>query len=151
MIKIFILLAISTVSSLVLNKCLSLKSKIIMLREIKKGDSVGYGRTFVADRDSLIAMLPIGYADGLPRSLSCGGNYVLINGKRAPFAGRICMDQLAVDVTDIKGVAIGDVATIIGRDGDEEITTPEVADNSGSISNELLSRMGGRLGIVYIK
>ena len=137
--------------SLDLKPVMSLKSKIIMLREIKKGDSVGYGRTFVADRDSLIAMLPIGYADGLPRSLSCGGNYVLINGKRAPFAGRICMDQLAVDVTDIKGVAIGDVATIIGRDGDEEITTPEVADNSGSISNELLSRMGGRLGIVYIK
>lgn len=84
-----------------LRPVLSLKSRVILLREIKKGESVGYSRSFVANRDSLIALLPVGYADGYPRNLSCGKSYVLINGHQAPVVGKICMDQLAVDVTDI--------------------------------------------------
>jgi len=128
-----------------LKPVLSLKSKIILIRAIKKGETVGYGRTFTANRDSLIAILPIGYADGVPRNLSYGKGTVLIDGCQAPTVGRICMDQLAIDVTDIPGVAVGDVATIIGQDGEEELSTPEVADNAGSISNELLSRLGTRL------
>lgn len=128
-----------------LRPVLSLKTKIILLRKIKKGDSVGYGRSFVAERDSVIAILPVGYADGFPRNLSCGMSYVLINNKQAPIAGKVCMDQLAVDVTDIYDVKVGMTATLIGRDGNAEITAPMVADNSESISNELLSRMGQRL------
>lgn len=128
-----------------LRPVLSLKAKIILLRKIKKGDSVGYGRSFVAERDSVIAILPVGYADGFPRNLSCGKSYVLINGKNAPVVGKICMDQLAVDVTDIDDVKVGMTATLIGRDGNEEIISPMVADASESISNELLSRMGQRL------
>lgn len=128
-----------------LRPVLSLKAKIILLRKIKKGDSVGYGRSFVTERDSVIAILPVGYADGFPRNLSCGKSYVLINGKKAPVAGKICMDQLAVDVTDIDDVKVGMIATLIGRDGIEEIISPMVADASESISNELLSRMGQRL------
>lgn len=131
-----------------LRPVLSLKSRVILLREIKKGDSVGYSRSFVANRDSLIAVLPVGYADGYPRNLSCGKSYVLINGHQAPVVGKICMDQLAVDVTDIPDIKVGITATLIGKDGDEEISASMIADNSESITNELLSRMGQRLKIV---
>lgn len=133
-----------------LRPVLSLKSKVILLREIRKGDSVGYSRAYVADRDSRIALLPIGYADGYPRSLSCGKSYVLINGHKAPIVGKICMDQLAVDVTGIPDVKTGTIATLIGKDRDEEMTAPVVADSSESITNELLCRMGRRLKIVTV-
>lgn len=131
-----------------LRPVLSLKSRVILLREIKKGESVGYSRSFVANRDSLIASLPVGYADGYPRNLSCGKSYVLINGHQAPVVGKICMDQLAVDVTDIPNVKTGSIATLIGKDGKEEITAPVVAESAESITNELLSRMGHRLNII---
>lgn len=131
-----------------LRPVLSLKSRVILLREIKKGESVGYSRSFVANRDSLIALLPVGYADGYPRNLSCGKSYVLINGHQAPVVGKICMDQLAVDVTDIPNVKTGSIATLIGKDGKEEITAPMVAESAESITNELLSRMGHRLNII---
>ena len=132
-----------------LRPVLALKARVVLLRKIRKGENVGYNRTFTANRDSLIAILPIGYADGFPRNLSCGKHYVLICGQKAPIIGRICMDQLVVDVTDVQKVKIGDTATLIGKDGDEEITAPMVAVNSESITNELLSRMGQRLRIVY--
>ena len=131
-----------------LRPVLTLKSRVILLREIKKGESVGYSRSFVANRDSLIALLPVGYADGYPRNLSCGKSYVLINGHQAPVVGKICMDQLAVDVTDIPNVKTGSIATLIGKDGKEEITAPMVAESAESITNELLSRMGHRLNII---
>lgn len=131
-----------------LRPVLSLKAKVVLIRFVPQGESVGYGRTFVADRDSVIAILPIGYADGFPRSLSNRGIYALINGGCAPVVGRICMDQLAVDVTDIADVEVGMTATLIGHDGGEEIAAPVVADDAGSITNELFSRMGSRLGRV---
>lgn len=131
-----------------LKPVLSLKSRVVLLRKIKTGESIGYNRLFVASRDSLIAILPVGYADGYPRNLSCGKSYVLIDGNKAPVVGRICMDMLAVDVTDCPGVKIGSVATLIGKDGKEEIEAPFVAESAESISNELLSRMGRRLNII---
>lgn len=134
-----------------LRPVLTLKSKVILLRAIKEGDSVGYSRSFVAKRDSLIAVLPIGYADGYPRNLSCGKGYVLINGCRAPIIGKICMDQLVVDVTDIPDVKVGITATLIGKDVNEKITAPMVAKTSESITNELLSRMGQRLKVTVTK
>lgn len=133
-----------------LRPVLALKARVILLRDIRKGESVGYSRTFVAERDSRIAILPIGYADGFPRNLSCGKSYVLISGQKAPIEGRICMDQLAVDVTDILDVKVGMEATLIGKDGEKEITAPMVAENADSISNELLCRMGRRLEIVTV-
>ena len=133
-----------------LRTVLALKARVILLRDIQKGESVGYSRTFVAERDSRIAILPIGYADGYPRNLSCGKSYVLINGHKASIVGKICMDQLAVDVTDIPNVKVGMTATLIGRDGEKEITTPMVAENTDSISNELLCRMGRRLEIITV-
>lgn len=131
-----------------LRPVLSLKSKVVLLRKIKKGDSVGYNRAFTAHRDSLIAVLPIGYGDGYPRNLSYGKGNALINGHKAPIVGKVCMDQLAVDVTDIPGVKVGMTATLIGKDGDAEITAPEVSEDAESISNELLSRLSHRLCIV---
>lgn len=131
-----------------LRPVLSLKARVVLLRAIKKGESVGYNRAFTSTRDSVIAILPIGYADGFPRNLSCGSSYVLINGRQAPVIGKVCMDQLAVDVTDIPEVKVGISATLIGKDGDEEITAPMVAESAESITNELLSRMGQRLNII---
>lgn len=131
-----------------LRPVLSLKSQVVLIRKIQKDDSFGYGRVFVAGRDSTIAILSIGYADGIPRNLSCGKGYVIINGCQAPIVGRICMDQLAVDITYIPNVEVGNTAILIGRDNLSELSAPEVADNSGSISNELLSRVGRRLNVI---
>ncbi len=132
-----------------LRPVLSLKSQIVLIRKLKAGDSLGYGRAFIADRDSLIAILSIGYADGLSRKLSCGNGEVLINGIRVPIVGRVCMDQMAVDVTDIQDVAVGDIVTLIGRDGNEELHAAQVADSSETITNEWMSKMGARLKFTH--
>lgn len=137
--------------SLPVKPVLALKSNIVLLRSIKKGDTVGYGCTFTATRDSLIAVIPIGYADGYPRNLSGKGHYVLVNGQKAPIAGRICMDQFAIDVTDIPCVSVGTTVTLLGKDGDEEISAEMIADCAESITNELLSRMGQRLKVICKK
>jgi serine/alanine racemase len=133
-----------------LRPVLSLKSRVVLTRQIAAGESAGYGRAFIASRTTRIAVLPVGYADGVPRSLSCGQGSVLIHGCRAPIIGRICMDQLMIDVTDIRDVGHGDIATLIGADGADIITAGEVAAASGTIANELLSRLGGRLERIYI-
>lgn len=131
-----------------LRPVLSLKARVVLIRTIRKGESVGYGRAFVAKKDSIIAVLPVGYADGFPRNLSCTKAYVLINGHYAPIVGRICMDCLFIDVTDIPDICTGMTATLIGKEGNKEIAAPVVADNSETITNELLSRMGRRLKLV---
>lgn len=128
-----------------LRPVLSLKSKVVLIRKIQTGESVGYGRAFTAERDSRIAVLPLGYGDGLPRNLSCGRAQAVIRGQRVPVIGRICMDQLIVDITDAHGIFVGDTATFIGWDGSMEATAPDLADQGGTITNELLSRLGGRL------
>lgn len=133
-----------------LRPVLALKARVILLRDIQKGESVGYGRTFVAEKDSRLAILPIGYADGFPRNLSNEKSYVLISGQKAPVVGRICMDQFVVDVTDIPNVKVGMTATLIGKDGEKEITAPMVAEKADSISNELLCRIGRRLEIITV-
>lgn len=132
-----------------LHPVLSLKARIAMLQEITEGEQAGYGRNFTARRKSCLAVLPIGYADGLPRNLSCETGRVLVHGQYAPIVGRICMDQLLIDVTNIPNVKSGDIATLIGKDEANEITAAEVAHNSGSITNELLSRLGPRLERIY--
>ena len=109
---------------------------------------MGYGRTFITRQDTRIAVISIGYADGVPRSLSCGGGAVLVAGERAPIIGRVCMDLLTVDITHIPGAEVGMAVTIIGRDGASEITAPEMARAAGTITNELLSCLGPRLPIV---
>ena len=98
----------------------------------------------------MLATLSIGYADGWPRTLSNGAGRVLLHGRTAPIVGLICMDQLLVDVTDMEGVAPGDTATLIGRDGDAVLTAEEAAQAAGTITNELLSRLGPRLERVVL-
>ncbi len=132
-----------------LRPVLSLKSKVVLIRHVSKGESVGYGRKFIAEHDSTIAILPVGYADGFPRSLSCGNGYVRINENIVPIIGYICMDQLAVDITDVQNVCVGDSAVLVGEEFSDYISAPYTAYNAGSISNELLCRMGCRLQIKY--
>ena len=128
---------------------LSLKARVIHINQIAAGESVGYARAFVAQRDTLMAVLAIGYADGVPRSL-CENGEVLLRGQRAVIIGTICMDQLMVDVTDIQGVQRGDIATLIGQDGREEISAVEAAKKAETIPNELLSRLSSRLERVVL-
>lgn len=130
-----------------LRPVLSLKSRVALIRFLKKGSSVGYGRCFTAERDSRIAILPVGYGDGYPGDLSCGKGKALIRRHLVPVVGRICMDQLIVDITDAADIAAGDVATLIGADSCPELSAPYVAGNAGRISNELLCRMGARLPV----
>ncbi len=133
-----------------LKPVLSLKVRISSVRAIKAGESVGYGLAFTAEHDMKIAALAIGYADGLPRALSGGAGKVLIDGKRAQIIGRVCMDQTMVDVTDIPGVSAGDIAIVIGKSGSDEIAAYEVAEDAGTITNEILSRLGERLARIMI-
>ncbi len=127
---------------------LSLYSRIAMIREVEEGESVGYGRTYYADKKRKLAIVPIGYADGYPRSLSNRG-YVLIHGKKANIVGRICMDQMIVDISSIESVRPGDRVTLIGRDGSSIIRAEELATLCGTITNEFLSRLGSRISRVF--
>lgn len=139
-----------TALELDLRPVLSLKSKIVLIRSVPKGESVGYGRSFMAARDSRIAVLPIGYGDGFPRSLSNGKGSVLAGRHIVPIIGRICMNQLIVDITDAGEVSAGDPVTLIGAEGYEEISAPAVAEKAGSFSPELLCRLGTRLPVVTV-
>ena len=127
---------------------MELKSHIVHIKNVAKGAGIGYNHTAKLSSDRIIATVPVGYADGLPRLLSNKGS-VLIRGCRAPIVGNICMDQFMVDVTDIPGAAFGDEVTLAGRDGDEEITMDEVAALCGTISYELICSVGRRVPRVY--
>ncbi|MCL2718299.1 MAG: serine racemase VanT catalytic subunit [Lachnospiraceae bacterium] len=131
-----------------LKPVLSVKARVAMTGPLYAGEAAGYGLKFTALRDMKIATITIGYGDGIPRLLSdCNQSdgHVLINGSKAPVIGRICMDSLTVDVTDIKDVKSGDVAFIIGKSGEAEITAGDIAVQTGTITNEILSRLGARL------
>lgn len=134
-----------------LRPTLALRSTVAMLRTVTAGECVGYGCAYRAERERRIAVIPMGYADGLPRNYATGGGEVLLRGTRCPIIGRICMDQLMIDVTDLAEVTVGDTVTLIGRDGREEISAEEVADRCGTITNELLSRMGERPARIYLE
>src|SRR5271163_1626274 len=120
-----------------LRPVLTWKTRVASLRTIEAGESAGYNSTFRAARPTRLALLPMGYADGLNRLLSNRGG-VLVHGQRAPIAGRISMDQAILDVTDISGVEIGDEAVIIGQQGRHSITAFELADLAGTIPYEVL-------------
>ena len=132
-----------------LRPVLSLRARVASVRGLEPGQGAGYGLAFRPDTPRLLATVTIGYADGLPRCLPQRGGQVLIRGVRCPMVGRVCMDQLLVDVTAVPQVVPGDVVTLIGRDGGGEIRAEEVAAWCGTITNELLSRLGARLERVY--
>lgn len=124
---------------------LSLRARVAAVKEVYPGEGVGYGWDYVAEDVRKIAVLAIGYGDGLSRSLSERGGRVLIHGISAPVVGRICMDQMMVDITEVPDVREEESATVIGREGDQEITVYELAEKAGTIANEVFSRLGGRL------
>ncbi len=134
---------------LTLKPVMSVKTAVMHLKMMEKGLPISYGRTYHTQRPSLIATLPIGYADGLDRGLSNKGS-VLIGGRRCPIVGTICMDLVMVDVTEAPEVKVGDEAVIIGRQGGEEITTDEVAGLLDTISYEVLCGISGRVKREYI-
>ena len=128
---------------------MSVKSTVSLVKDLSPGDNVGYGRTFTAEAPLRLATVSAGYADGVPRLLSNRGE-VLIRGRRAPIVGRVCMDQITVDVTAIPGVRAGDTVTLIGRDDDETISADDVAKLSGTISYEILCSFPDRVERVYL-
>lgn len=133
-----------------LRPALALKSHVAFVKEIDKGTPISYGGTFVAEENMKIATIPVGYADGYPRSLSNIG-YVLIRGKKAPIIGRICMDQFMVDVTSIEGVSFGDNVTLIGKDGNRTITVEDLGELSGRFNYEFICDLGKRIPRVYVR
>ena len=124
-----------------LRQAMTWKVRVAQVRPVPAGQTVGYGRAWLAPADSRIAVLPVGYADGYPRSLS-GGAHVLIRGRRAPICGRICMNLCMVDVTRIEGATAGDEAVLLGRQGDDAITAEQMADWLGTITYEVLTLPG---------
>lgn len=128
---------------------MSLYSHVIYVKEIEKGRGISYGQTFIADKKMKIATIPIGYGDGYPRNLSNQG-YVLIHGKRARIVGRVCMDQFMVDVTDMD-VNEGDLVTLVGMDGNENVTVDELSKMAGTFPYEFVCNVGKRVPRVFIK
>lgn len=131
-----------------LKPVMSIKGKIGFLKKVPAGTSISYGRAFITKRRSIIATIPVGYADGYNRRLSNQGE-VLINEKRAPVVGRVCMDTIMVDVTDIPDVSYKTEVVLLGRQGKEKITAEDIALKTGTIPYEVLTSIGQRIKRVY--
>lgn len=139
------------IPSFFLKPVFTLRSRISTVRDLQEGETVGYGRSFKTESMRRIAVVSIGYADGIPRNFSNGVGQAMVRGKKVPVVGRVCMDQLMIDVTDIEDVTAGEIVTFIGQEGKNQITAEEVAEAGGTITNEFLSRIGCRVNRVYIR
>lgn len=124
-----------------LKPALEWRTEIANLRPVKAGAFVGYGCTFRANHDMLVAILPVGYFEGYPRLASTGAAYVLVNGQRCPIVGRICMNMMMVEVTHVSNLKSGNPVTLIGTDGDEYLSAGQLAEWSQTINYEILSRI----------
>lgn len=133
-----------------LKPALELVSHVAHVKWVEAGTPVSYGGTFVTDRRTKIATVPVGYGDGYPRSLSNKG-YVLIHGQRAPILGRVCMDQFMIDVTEIDNVAYGDKIVLIGKDGEESLPVEILSDLSGRFNYEFVCDLGMRIPREYVR
>ena len=133
-----------------LKPAMELKSHISYVKTVPKGVQISYGGTFVTEKETRVATIPVGYADGYPRLLSNKG-WVLIHGKKAPILGRVCMDQFMTDVTEIMDVKAGDEVTLLGCDGEEEITVETLGKLSGRFPYEFVCDISKRVPRVYIK
>jgi len=127
---------------------MTVKSRIAEIQEVKKGDGIGYGFSFVANKNMRIAVIPVGYADGYPWALSNKG-HVLIGGEMAPVVGRVCMDAFMVDISGIPGCNFGDEAVLLGMSGGRIITAGLMGEWAGSFSYEIMSRFSRRLPRIY--
>ena len=131
-----------------LEPALQFLSRVSHVKTLEAGREISYGGTYVTTKETTVATIPVGYADGYRRSLS-GRFYVLIHGKRAPILGRICMDQMMVDVTDIPDVKVNDRVTLVGRDGDESITMEQIAEAADSFNYEFVCGISRRVPRIY--
>lgn len=122
-----------------LEQVINLHSKIISIRRVRKGEQVSYGNNGLLERDTIVAIVPIGYAHGLKKQIESSNSYILIKGEKAYILGEVCMDMILVDVTDIEGVSVGDKAVIIGVQGDEEITLLKMAKWANTIQDDILT------------
>lgn len=129
---------------------MTLKTVVAFVKEVQKGATISYGRTFTADRKMKIATVPIGYADGFIRQNAKDG-YMMVNGKKAKIVGRICMDQTMLDVTDIEDVKTGDEVVVFGTGENGEPTADSIAENTGTINYETVCLVGKRVPRIYIK
>ena len=134
---------------IVLKPALTLKARVAYIKNVPAGTSISYGRTHITDRETTVATIPVGYADGYTRLLS-NKSEVIIHGRRVPVIGTICMDQFMVDVTSISGVVIGDEVTLIGRQGEEQITADELAGLVGTINYEIVCMISDRIPRIYV-
>lgn len=132
-----------------LRPALSLKSHVARVRTLPAGSSISYGRTYITQRDTPVALVPVGYGDGYHRVLSNRG-MVLINGRRAPIVGRICMDQFVVDISQVGPVELNSEVVLIGRQGDECITAEEVATWAETINYEIVTGLSPRVPRLYV-
>lgn len=130
---------------------MSLKSVISMIKEIEAGDTVSYGCTYRAEKRTKVATVPVGYADGFWRSNAENGTQMLVRGQRVNIVGRVCMDQLMLDVTAVKGVREGDYITVIGADKGEFVGADELARNNGTIGYEMICAIGERVPRFYMR
>lgn len=133
-----------------LTPAMELKTHVVYVKDVEAGVGISYGATYVTERKTRIATIPVGYADGYSRNLSNTGK-VIIHGQYAPIVGRICMDQFMVDVSHINDVKQGDLVTLLGRDGTAYISAEELAEWSHSFAYELLCTVGKRIPRVYIE
>jgi alanine racemase len=134
-----------------LKPAMMLKADIILVKDVEKGTPISYGGVFITKKDSRIATIPIGYADGYSRVLN-GKGMVLVNGEPAPVVGRICMDQCMIDVTDLKSeVKVGDEVVIFGKQGSREIKVEDLASQIGTVNYEVVCIVGKRIPRVYLK
>lgn len=138
-----------TLKTIQIEPVLDFTTNVVAINKVYKGETIGYGCTFEATRDMTVAVLPVGYGDGYKRLISNRG-YVLINGKKAPVTGRICMDMTMVDITDIPEVKIGDEAVLIGEQKGEKITADDLAEWSDTISYEIILSITGRVPKIYV-
>jgi alanine racemase len=133
-----------------LQPVLSLRARVARVQDVERGATIGYGRTWAAARPARIALVMCGYADGYRRGFGNRAN-LLVRGRRAPVVGRVAMDMCMVDVTAVPGVAVGDVATLLGRDGDERVDADELATLADTISWEILAGLTARVPRLYLR
>ena len=136
--------------SVPLKPVMSMESHIVHVKKVSANTGVSYGHTYVTSQERVLATIPVGYGDGYPRSLSNKG-YVLIHGQYAKICGRVCMDQMMVDVTDIPNVKVGDMITLLGSNGDKTITAEELGDLSGRFNYEFVCDIGKRVPRLFLE
>ena len=134
---------------LYLEPAMEIMAYVSHVKELEAGIGISYNSTFVTEKKTKVATIPVGYGDGYPRALSSQG-YVLLHGKRAKILGRVCMDQFMVDVTEIPDVKVGDCAVLVGKDGDASITVEELSAMAYSFNYEFICDVGKRIPRVYI-